>query len=715
MTRQVMSGSLLLLILLGLAGGSGFGQKPTPPPPQPPRPFRFPEFASRTLPNGLQVVVIEHREQPVVSLRLLVRAGAEQDPPDRPGLASLTAALLDQGTKTRSAMEIAETIEAVGGQISTGASWHHSFAVISVLRPAVDVAFEILADMVRNPAFKEEEIERQRQQLLSSLRVQMNDPGYLASAAIERVIFGGHPYGHPPEGTLDSIPRVKRDDLVAFHQAVYHPNNALLAIAGDITAAEAFAKAEKYFGDWPRGEVRAAVIPPPAPTRGRKLIIIDKPDAVQTEIRLGRVGIARRDPDYFALQVLNAILASASGSRLWDVLRRERGLTYGVSGRLEARQQPGSVTISTFTRTETTRETLELVLRELERIARERVREEELQKAKSFLAGVFQLRLETPDSLATIVLDALNYGFDYAYLNTYRERILAVTAEQVQEVARKYYRTEDLVIVLVGNASAFERAVASVAPVERIAYTEVDLTRPDLTREKPAAVAATPEAIARAREILAEVLRAVGGREVVADIRDVLIAGEATVSTPFGEFKGEQRMVLQAPDRLRVEVKLPQMTIVQVLNGESGWMSTPMGTQEIPAPLLKELRATLRRQFFQLLLAGEREGITVSYVGRESVEGKPVEVLQYQEGEHVFRLYVDEASHLPLKLSYQGTDPFSGARTEFEEMYTDYREVSGAKYPFRTVTRQAGKLFSEFVVKEMKINAGVAEEWFKRP
>ncbi len=714
MRRRVCCG-ILLFGVMSLGSAGVLGQKQAPPPPQPPRPFRFPEFVSKTLPNGLRVVVIEHREQPVVSLRLLVRAGAEQDPPDRPGVASMTAALLDQGTKTRSALEIAEMIESVGGQISTGSSWHSSFAVVSVPAPAVDVAFEVLADIVRNPVFKEEEIERQRQQRLSALRVQADDPSYLASAAIARMVFGDHPYGRPPEGTLDSISRLTRDDMLAFHRAVYHPNNAILAIAGDIAAAMAFAKAERYFGDWPKGEVRVAEVPPPPPLRGRKLLIIDKPDAVQTEIRLGKVGIARHDPRYFALHVLTAILASGSGSRLWDVLRRERGLTYGVSSRVGAWRQPGSVTISTFTRTEATRDTLELVLRELERVARERVTEEEVQKAKTFLAGVFQLRMETPEALAEIVLDALNYGFDYAYLNAYRDRLLSVTAEHVYEVARMYGRTDDLAIVLVGKASAFEKEVASIAPVERIAYTEVDFTRPDLKREKPAAVAAPPEAVERARQILADMLRAVGGRDAVGGIRDAIIVGEATVSTPFGEFKGEQRMFLHAPDRLRVEVKLPQMTLVQVLSGDSGWVSTPMGTQDVPASAAKELRAAFRRLFFQLLRLGEREGVTVSYLGSESVEGKPAEVLQYQDEEHVFTLYVEAASHLPLKLKYHGTDPFSGARAEFEEIYSDYREVSGVKYPFRTVVLQAGKRFTEFLVSEVKINTGVAEELFKKP
>ncbi len=708
-------GAVGLVLLLGVGAVTTLAQKQAPPPPQPPRPFRFPEFVSRTLPNGLQVIVIEHREQPLISLRLLVRAGAEQDPPDRPGLAALTAALLNQGTKTRRALEIAETIESVGGQVSTGASWHHSFAAISVLKPAVDVAFEILSDIVRNPIFAEEEIERQRQQFLSAVRVQMNDPSYLASAALERAVFGEHPYGHPSEGTLESLPRITRQDLIAFHQALYHPHNAFLAIAGDISAAEAFAKAEKYFGDWPKGEIKAVSLVPPAPTRGRRLILIDKPDAVQTEIRLGKVGIARRDPDYFPLQVLSAILASGSGSRLWDILRRERGLTYGVRSSAEARQQPGSLTVATFTRTEKTVETLELILKELERLGREKVTEQELHKAKQFLAGIFQLRLETPDSLATLVLDALNYGFDYAYLNTYRDRILEVTAEQVQEVARKYYRTDDLILVLVGNAGAFEKEIARIAPVERIAYTDVDFTRPDLKREKPAVAAATPEATARARELLAEALAAVGGREAVSGIQDITIQGEVTVSTPFGEFKGQQRLTLKRPDKLRVDLSLPQMALTQALDGTSAWMSTPMGVQDAPAPLLQEMRAGLRRFFFMLLLAPESEGITVVHRGTESLEGKPVEVLQYQDGESVFTLYLDATSRLPLKLVYQGSDPFSGARAEFEDIYSDYREVSGVKYPFRTVTQQGGKRFVEMVVSEVKINTGVAESLFKKP
>jgi len=716
MRRKILT-SILLVCSLWLVFGQALaeGQKQRPPAPEAPKPFKFPEFTSKTLANGLQVVVIENHEQPTVSLRLLIQSGAEQDPPNLPGLASFTAALLDQGTKRRSALQIAETIESVGGQISTGSSWHESFVSASVLKTGVDVAFDVLSDIAVNPTFTEDEIERQRQQLLSGLRLEYSDPSYLATAAAARAIFGDHPYGHPAEGTPDSISQITRDDMVKFHQTVYHPHHAILAVAGDISPSEALAKAEKYFGGWAKAEIKAAAISSPTPTQGRKIIIVDKPDAVQTEMRLGKVGIARNDPDYFKLLVLNAILASGSGSRLWDALRRERGLTYGVSGKVEARRERGSLIISTFTQTEKTAEMLALVLKELDRIASEKVTEDELAKAKSYLTGVFQLRLETPDSIATIVLDALAYGFDYPYLNTYRDKILAVTASDVQEVARKYYQTADLVIALAGNARGFERDLVRIAPPEKVAYTEIDLTRADLKRAKPAVTAATPESIARARSFLAEAAQAIGGREALRSIKDLTFKGQASLTTPFGEFTGEQQLFMILPDKLRLEIKLPQFTIIQAYDGASGWMSGPMGIQDVPPPALKELRSSLKRLLFNLYLSGEKEGATVSHLGTEQLDGKPVEIIHYTDEEDTFKLYFDQQSHLLVKLAYRSMDPFTGAGVDAEEIYSDYRDVSGLRYPFHAVILQSGKRFADLMLSELKINAGVDENLFKKP
>jgi zinc protease len=705
----------LLVCSVWVSATSAAGQKQSPPSPEPPKPFKFPEFSSKILANGLQVVVIEHHEQPTVSLEVLVKSGAEQDPAALPGVASLAAALLDEGTKTRSALQIAETIESVGGQIGTGSSWHESSASVSVLKNSVDVAFDVLADVVINPTFKDDEIERQTQQLLSGLQIQYSDPSYLATAASQRVIFGEHPYGHPSEGTPDSIRRIKRDDLVKFHQAVYHPNNAILAVVGDISLTDALAKAEKYFGSWPRGEVKATALSSSAPTQGRKVIIIDKSDAVQTEIRLGKVGVARSDPDYVKLQVLNAVLASASGSRLWDVLRRQRGLTYGVSSSIEALRERGSLTISTFTRTEKTAETLNLIISELGRIANEKVTDLELTRAKSYLAGGFQRRLETPDSIASVVLGALVYGLDYQYLNAYRDKILAVTANDIQEVARKYHQTSDLTIVLAGNAAGFEKDIASLGQVEKINYREIDLASADLKRAKPAVAAATGESVARARTLLAEAAKAIGGLDALRAVKDLTLKGAASLSTPFGEFSGEQQVVLLLPDKQRLDFKFEQFTVSQAYDGKTGWASTPAGLQDAPPEMLKEFRAGLKRSLFSLYQSEGKEGVTLSHVGTEQLDGKPVEVVQYSDAEDTFKLYFDQQSRLLVKLAFRSPDPFSGAVVDTEELYYDYKDFSGLKYASRMTIIQAGKKFAEMTTNELKINAGVDESVFKKP
>jgi zinc protease len=278
----------LIAGLLVLAAVScAFGQSwPTEGPPAPlsARPVDFPSYQVRTLPNGLQVVVVPHHEQPSVSFRMIVRAGAMQEPPDRPGVAAFVAALLNQGTTTKSAGEIATLIDSAGGLLGVGSANELTYVQGAVIKDQTDLALGLMSDIVRNPAFPPEEIALQKKQALSALQVGYDDPDYLAAAVFNRLVFGTHPYGRPNQGTPESIARLDRADLVTFHRRWFVPNNALMAVVGDLTADEAFAAVERAFGDWPRGEVpevEAPALPPPT----RRIVVIDRPGSAQTEIR----------------------------------------------------------------------------------------------------------------------------------------------------------------------------------------------------------------------------------------------------------------------------------------------------------------------------------------------------------------------------------------------------------------------------------------------
>jgi zinc protease len=423
----------------------------TAPKPLAARPVAFPPYEVRTLPNGLRVVVVEHHEQPLVSLRMLIGAGTAQDTTQKLGVASMTASLLDQGTTTRSAQRIAEEVDDIGGNISIGAGTDATFAHITILKDSVALGLDLLSDIVRSPAFSTGEIERQRSQRRSALRVSYQDPDYVASLVFRRLVYGLHPYGYPGTGTPVSIERITRADLVEYHQRYFVPGNCILAVVGDVTPAEAFAASERTFGGWESRDVmRTLVLSPPAPTR--RVVVVDMPGLVQTEIRAGHLGIRRRSDDFTPADLAVRVLGGGGANRLQQVLRTRRGLAYAASASLNAYRMFGDVCAETETSPVAAGEALRVMVDEFFRLLREPVGTRELDEAKAYLAGSYPLTIETPDDIATKVLTALFYDLPLAELATLPARVNAVTPDDIQRVARAYLTPERLSTVLVGFA-----------------------------------------------------------------------------------------------------------------------------------------------------------------------------------------------------------------------------------------------------------------------
>ena len=351
----------------------------------PPRPLAahavpFPPYELRTLPNGLQVVVVLHHEQPVVSMRMIVRAGSAADSRDKIGVAHLAAALLDQGTSgaspdgAMSATELNDAIDFIGAEVNAGAGTDLSFLNMLVMKDSFDTGLRLFSDMARHPAFDPAEIDRQRQQMLSTLQVSLDDPSYIANSVFDRLVYGFHPYGLPELGTPKTIASISRDDLVAFHDRHFVPNNALLAVVGDLTAGEAFDGVSRVLGDWQRRDVPAQTfVAPPGPAK--RVVVINKPDAVQTEVRVGQVGVKRNIGDYMALNLALRILGGEGANRLHQVLRTEHSLTYGAQAEMDTLKESGDFEAETNTRTEATGEVVRLIIDEFWRIQRERVAE----------------------------------------------------------------------------------------------------------------------------------------------------------------------------------------------------------------------------------------------------------------------------------------------------------------------------------------------------
>ncbi len=471
--------SALALLLAGASEISA--QRQNPPDAQPLAKVEFPPYEERLLDNGLRVFALEHDEQPLLSVQLVIGGGGVNDPADLPGLATFTTALLDTGTTTRSAQEIAESVDMAGGDLSTRAAREAIIVSASVLKDSTDLAFELMTDIVMNPAFAPGEIERLRQQSGSGLVANLQDPDFIADAAFIVALYGTHPYAHPADGTMDSIGRIQREDIVRFHETYFAPNTSALAIAGDVTPEEAFALAEEWFGEWARKEVPTPDVTKLDEFEGPKIVVIDNPDSVQTEIRIGQVTVARKDPDYFPVLIGSYVLGGASG-RLMESLRVERGLTYGAYETIIPRKGPGGLYALTETRTEATGEAVRLILDEIERLRQERVPEDELEKVKAFVIGSFPLTIETPADLATRLANISVFDLGDDYLATYRDKLAAITSEDIARVARERITSEDIVILLVGNAETFLEEIEELGAVQVIPMPMLDLGVPSLTK-----------------------------------------------------------------------------------------------------------------------------------------------------------------------------------------------------------------------------------------
>ncbi len=475
---------------------------------EPAKQFHFPKAAMQTLANGVRTYVIFDNEEPTVSIRLvLTSAGSIHDPDGRPGVANMTADMLTQGTSSRSAEQIAQAIDFVGGSLSASADDDGTYLDVTVVKKDLALAMDLLSDILLRPAFKKEELDRRRQQALSNLQVQYSDPGYIADAVLDRLVYGKHPYGLPGTGTPDSLSRIEREDLVAFCEKYYTPGDALLAFAGDIKPEEAFAAARKHLGEdeW-RGRRAESTAPPnPVPIEGMHILLVDKPDANQTQIRIGRLGIPRNSADYIPLFVANRIFGGGFNSRLSTEVRQKKGLTYGAYSGFSSYRLAGDFSASTFTRTDATLEAVNLVIDLIRKMSTGELGPHELDFARDYLAGVFPIQSETAEQVASRILTVVQYGLPEDYNDTYPQKVLAVSQEDIKRMAGRYFDASNLVLVLVGNVKQFRDTITKEFPsakVEEMPFDQVDLLTPDLKKPKPPAAGSIP-GVRRVMELLA--------------------------------------------------------------------------------------------------------------------------------------------------------------------------------------------------------------------
>ena len=437
-----------------------------PPPPGELRGFRFPPFVHRRIPGGPDVYAARMEGVPLASLELVASAGAERDPLEQSGLATLTAAVMDEGTEGSDSMEIAARAERLGGYLYSAADWDSGFIAVALLSRHLAEGIDLLAQIALTPTFPEKEIERLRRQRLTELLRRGSDPSSQADDRLAGVIFGNTPYAHPTLGRETTLPALDRDALVSFYRRCYTIAGSTLIAVGDFDPEELIRTVETALPG------RAGEEPPPdppairaVPLDGISVHVVDRPGASQTELRMGHAGVSRTDPDFLALGVLNTLLGGKFTSRINMNLRERNSYTYGASSRFVGRRSPGPFVVDAAVATESVGAAAREVLGELRRIREEPVEPEELSETLSYMIGVYPYTLQTIGDVAKRLELLAVYGFPDDHYASYTARLAAVTRERLLEVARRHLHPDRIGIVAVGPAETLVPQLEGLGPV----------------------------------------------------------------------------------------------------------------------------------------------------------------------------------------------------------------------------------------------------------
>jgi zinc protease len=423
------------------------------PPPLQPLPITIPTARETTLSNGLTLVVAEDSRLPLVSYRLAFRVGGAFDPPTLPGLTDLLAGLLPEGTESKTSKEIADEVARMGASLSAGASSDYTIVAASALSQFNEPILDLVAEVILEPSFPENEVELAKQNTKESLRQQRAQPSFLASEMVSRVMFGEHPYSVVAP-TPESIDRSSREEFVKFHRAKLVPNNAVFIVVGDVRYDEIVNRVESLFSTWERGEELVANFPAPPVRTKRTAYLVDRHGSAQSNIVIANSGITRTNPDYFPMLLMHTVLGATASSRLFMNLREEKGYTYGAYSNLDARRSAGTFRATAEVRTPVTGDSVKEFFYELDRIRSEPVSDKEIADAKSYLTGVFPIRLETQEGLTDQLVQIKMLNLPDDHLQKYRDRVQAVTVDEIQRVAQKYVKPDEAALIVVGDGAS---------------------------------------------------------------------------------------------------------------------------------------------------------------------------------------------------------------------------------------------------------------------
>lgn len=459
--------TMLILLLTSLTTNVSLAREDidrTKKPTSKPAPnIQLPKIQKATLPNGLSIWLVEHHELPTVAFNLVIQSGSDHDPTNLPGVGSMTADVLDEGTTTRNALEISEELESIGASFSVSSSFDGSFLTLTTLTKHIDKALAVYSDVLLNPTFPQKEFDRLKKQRLTSLIQQRDQPPIIAENVFSYILYGSsHPYGNNPSGTEPSLNAMTRTELVNFYQDYYRPNNSTLIIVGDVRLSELISILEKTLANWKVKQVPSFTIPNSLKPDQMRVYLIDKPGSAQSEIRIGYPALARSTPDYFQVLVMNRMLGGQFTSRINLNLRERHGYTYGARSSFNFRKGAGPFVASGGIFTDKTDSALREFINEIDLMREKGMTQDELLYVKNGLIGNFALAFETPAQIASQLQNILLFGLPENYFDAYMQNIEAVSRDEVQRVAQQYLHTSSMAIVVVGDLKKIKENIAAL-------------------------------------------------------------------------------------------------------------------------------------------------------------------------------------------------------------------------------------------------------------
>ncbi len=673
--------------------------------------FKPPVPEQRELSNGMKLYLLEDRELPLFNISGLIKTGSIYEPADKVGLASIFASVMRTGgTLSREPDGLNEELESMAAAVEISMSAEYGGMSLSTLAEDIDKGLELFADVLMNPAFREDKLALRKQQAIEAIRRRNDNPIQLAWRNFSALLYGAdHPFGRYSE--IEGVESITVEDLKAFHAKYYQPDNISLAITGDFDMEMLIAQLEKVFEGWENKEIEFPEVPLVENAQEPSVNYIFK-DLNQTTMLIGHFGIKRTPdfPDYFALRVMNEILGEGGfTSRLMKEVREKHGLAYMVGSLMQTSYytNPGEWFAYSQTRADKTAEAISLIIDIVSDLRETPVPENELQRTKDSLINSFVFQFDSSNQIAFQQMMLAFRGYAPDFLETFSDNIAKVTTEDVRHVAQKYLHPDALTIVTVGNKASFDRQLSEFGEVN-----EIKIARPEPPTAEP--MPETNEAdIAKANEILAAAIEAHGGIERLQAVKNVVVKGRTAANTPNGPMQIEGTSYYLYPDKFRQDMSIPQVgEMSQIFDGETAVMKTQMGVQPLPPEMVNTYRDSVFRETIWLLTNLSLNDIPMQYAGTEEVEGTPAAVLLVtQPSGEMLRLFISKETHYVVKMGFRETS--QGVTANRETFFDDYRDVDGIKVTHHVVQNVDGELFTESWISQVTLNADLDESLFQ--